>query len=292
MSPRTTAEATRTESARRSSCSPRRFGAVVALFVLGVPAVGCDNAAAQKCHAEMSTAQAALLAMNAGDRANVQQVLGGIESALASCQAAGRSTEVKELTEAKANLSGHLVALDKRASQGSPHALTPEQLAKLIKEGDPACPRGHAYEHGDSKKTIRCTGPQLYEMSLAQAQDHYTRRGFSLAIDPTRKRLKAEYGAEVVVFDFAESDSKKPAACLTLVAPPGIPWQEVVTRATGVPPARLTEGKPVQLDGRQLAVRLEGKGPDKTVLLGDCPAPQAPAAAPPATAPAAPAAAP
>lgn len=239
------------------------------LALVGLP--GCTDGAARKCHDEMTAAQTTLLAMNAGDRANVEQALGAVNATLATCRAAGRADEVRELEEARANLSGHVETLKKRAERGAPHALAPDELKKLVEKGDPSCPRGHAYEHGDSKQTIRCTGPQLYEMAFAVARDHYSRRGFSVAVDATKKQLRAEYGAEVAIFSYDEAESKKPPTCLTLVASPGVPWQEVITRATGVPPARLVEGKSLVLDGRELPFRLEGAGPDKTVHLGGCP---------------------
>jgi hypothetical protein len=104
-------------------------------------------------------------------------------------------------------------------------------------------------------------------------KQHYAKRGFTVAVDPEQKRVRVEYGAEVDIFDFAEANSSQPAICSTLVAPPGIAWQEVVARATGVPPQRLSEGKPVVVGSRTLPVRLEGAGPDKTVLIGECPTP-------------------
>lgn len=239
----------------------------VLLVLLG----GCENEAVKKCHADMSTAQAALLAMDPKDRPSVEAVLGMVEGALKVCGDAKRTDEIKDLTDAKNNLSGHVDALKKRAERSAPHALTPKQLEKLIKDGDPACPKGHAYEHGDSKKLIQCTGPQLFQMNFAQASEHYGRRGFTVAVDPSGKILRAEFGAEVVIFRFVEPKSTHAAACLSLTAAPGIAWQEVVTRATGVPPQKLTEGKTLVLGGVTVPFRLEGPGPDKTVHLGDCP---------------------
>src|SRR5690606_27103209 len=145
--------------------------------------------------------------------------------------------------QAEREIAAHVQALEERATREKRPRLTEAELAELEKKGDATCPRGQQYEHHQNKKLINCTGPQLVEMNWAQASEYYARRGFKR--QPRGSTLRLERGAQVLDFEFTSPNSSTRAPCVAIVADPGIPWQETVTRATGTRPMRLKLGQPV-----------------------------------------------
>src|SRR5690606_8251604 len=140
--------------------------------------------------------------------------------------------------------------------------LSPEALARLVASGDPKCPRGQAYLHRKSGKRITCVGPPPVDMSRAQAEEYFASRRYKRSAGSSESELRFEYGAELVVFAYA--DPEQAPRCITLYPPPDRSWQEATARLTGVPPARLKPNQPIVRSGRALAFALD-ESPDKVV---------------------------
>ena len=250
--------------------------------------LGCNDAALKKCHTEMELSQKELLSMDKHDLTSVEKTLGGIRRALTTCKEARRRDEVADLEEAERNVTSHVELLKKRAARGARKLPSPEELAKLRKDGDPECPRGHVYSSDASQPEIRCVGPQIAEMTFAQARKYFDMRGYKVTSDGKPPVLRAEYGAQLYEFRFATADDTAKATCLSVVSPPNVPWKETVARITGVRPEHVEDGKPLPLASGALPFRLEGEGEVRTVRVGGC-ADVGSLAAPGAAAPSAPA---
>lgn len=202
------------------------------------------------------------------DRAQAEKTLAAVERTLAACKKAKRTEEVEKITDAHRQLVAHVKALQERAEREKRPKLTAEELADLKAKGDRSCPKGQEYEHHQNAEIIKCTGPQMYEMSPPDVTEYFKRRGFRKSEEGTR--LSFERGAQVLEFDYAALSADALPECLTIVADPGIPWQETVTRATGVQPMRLKLGKPVVTPKGPRELMVEG-GPEQfTVKLGKC----------------------
>jgi hypothetical protein len=117
---------------------------------------------------------------------------------------------------------------------------------------------------------IRCTGPQLIEMTWQDVLGHFVeKRNFTA--HPQGGNLRVERGAEVFDFLYEQEKSDKPPQCVTVVGLPGIAWQELVARATGVQPRRMKLGKPISTSSRgQLPLLIEGDDQQFTVKIGAC----------------------
>src|SRR4030095_9516326 len=76
-------------------------------------------------------------------------------------------------------------------------------------------------------------------------------RGYTLREDPASPEdpasLKAEYGGELLVFNYGRVNDPQPPKCLKIYPPPGTPWQEAASRATGTPPDKLKAGGTISL---------------------------------------------
>lgn len=242
-----------------------------ALLGTGFIVLGCDFGAIKKCHDEMGTSQQMMLEFSNGNRedlAQAQNTLGAVERTLTACKEAKRTEEVEKITDAHRQLTAHVKALEERAEREKRPKLSAEQLAELKKKGDPSCPKGQEYEHHQNKEVIKCTGPQLFEMSPPFVTEYFNRRGFKKS--ETGTHLAFERGAQVFEFSYAAISPSALPECVTIVADPGIPWQETVTRATGVQPMRLKLGKPVMTPRGARELLVEG-GPEQfTVKLGKC----------------------
>lgn len=231
--------------------------------------MGCNFAAIEKCHEQMKSSQQV---MNDMDRTpeleQVEAALLAVSRAHASCQSANRSDEVSKISEAKRRLEAQLKAMKAQAARPKKPKLTEAELVALEKKGDPSCPRGQQYEHHQDKRMIKCTGAQLVEMNWKQATSYFDNRGF--AAHARGAVLRFEEGAKVYEFSFDKSESTSAPLCLTIVADPGIPWEEVVARTTGAHPARLKLSKPVSTKRGPLALLVEGSSAQYTVKLGKC----------------------
>lgn len=201
-----------------------------------VGSLGCQSAETKACLGGYESAQALVLKVDAKSAASVGESLKSVESALTACRSANRHDEVDQLVKARNQLSAQLSALERRARRKRVQEPTAEELARLQREGDPSCPRGQAYRVKGAAKEIRCTGPLLAEMTLAQAKDHFEELGYRVT-SPSASALAVERGAERYDLSFVAPDS--PARCIVIVPPPGLPWQEALARAAGANPGRL-----------------------------------------------------
>lgn len=241
-----------------------------ALAGVALSSLGCESAEVKECLKQYEHAQAIVYKVDAGASDSVAQSLEAVEGALATCQKAGRHREVSELTSAKNQLSAQLKALEKRAARKKKAKKKPDELQKLVKKGDPTCPKGQAYRHKELGKEIRCTGPQVADMSWGQAKDYFSNRNYTVQTTEQPPTLKAEYGAERFVFDYEAADDTRPPKCLTLYPAPGVPWDEATARATGAAPDKLKRNAPIKLARGELPLKVE-EGPQKLIVrIGNC----------------------
>src|SRR5690606_39117318 len=263
---------------RRARCGARHLGPrrarrsmrwrlAAALAATGASLLGCRSEQSQQCHEIMASAQIKVNEIDSNSALSVQESLKATEEALAACRKAGNDSEAEQLEAARVRLSEHLGRLKERDARAEQANLSPAELERLEKRGDPSCPKGQAYKHKKSGKEIRCTGPQPIGMSLRQAQEYYEKRGYKL--EQSAASLRAEYGAELVVFDYA-SGGGAPPSCVTLYPPPGMSWQEFTARMSGERPDQLERTKSVTRDGETLPVAVE-EGPNKQIVrIGAC----------------------
>lgn len=257
-------------------------GPSVRLLAIGLTSclvlLGCESQEVKKCHAEMKVSQQALLSMDPHELDSVKNTLEEIETTLAACKAAKRPDEVRDVLDAKRQVEAHLTQLEEQADRPKREKLSDAELKELIAKGDPNCPRGQGYEHGPSKKMIRCTGPLIPEMTLAQAQEHFQKRGYKLEQKKEPAVLQAEHGAKRYELTYAEG-AQKAASCTEVTAPPGMPWQEMTARLTGVHPKKLERTKPVPTKKGPVPLKVEGSESQFTIKLGQCPEKAAPTGA-------------
>jgi hypothetical protein len=255
-----------------SPCSANSSVAVrrVALALgLSLSFVGCRDKATVECQAQVAAAQAVVSKVEATSSASVQAALDSVERALTACRAASRSSEINELNGARNELRTQLVALERRAGRKKRAQPTPAEVEEAVKHGDATCPKGMAYKAEGSDRQIRCTGPQPVRMTLAVAREYYKGLGFRVTVSEGPAVLKAEYGAELLVFAYG-SPNEGPR-CLTLYPAPQMPWQEAVARATGAQLPKIKQGAPVPLPDGPVPLRVE-EGNDKLIIqLGTCP---------------------
>jgi hypothetical protein len=231
----------------------------------------CKSEAERVCLNELASAQAVVMAVQAEELASVDASIAALDQALASCKAAGRNPEVKELTAAHTQLATHKERLLARAERERDRTeLTPAELDGLVKSGDPKCPRGQAYLHAKTNQRIRCVGPQPIDMNFAEADAYFKGRGYTHEAGASGSELRFEYGAELLVFSFPEPNSTRPPRCVMLYPAPGMSWQEATARVTGVAPGRLKPEReiPSKLGPRRL--QLENSAEKVRVRIGDC----------------------
>jgi hypothetical protein len=237
----------------------------------GALLVGCQSAESKRCTAEYESSQKIVLKTDASSLASVDSSIDAVQSALDACVAAKRSGEVDNLIKARAQFQAQHDALLKRAARAQHAALSPDDLARLLKNGDPNCPKGQAYEAGPDKKLVKCSGPQIVELGWDAAKKYFDSRGYSTTLTDTPPTLKAEYGSEVFTFTYSAKSDPKPPVCLSVVGAPGVPWQEVTMRASGVQPQKLERDKPIHVGDRTLTLAVGGDATQAVVSLGDCP---------------------
>lgn len=239
----------------------------VAALLLAV--LGCKSAADEACLSQFSGAQAVVLKVAPEELESVSASIAAVDTAIATCQHAGRSGEVEELTKAQRQLVAHRDRLVRRDElRAARSELSPEDLARLVEKGDPKCPRGQGYTHGKSGKHIRCAGPQPVDMTRAQATEYFSGRGYRRQPESSDSELRFEYGAELVVLRYTD-DATAPN-CVTLYPPPDRSWQEATARLTGVNPARLKPNQPIVRSAGTLPFSLE-ESPEKVIArIGTC----------------------
>ena len=218
----------------------------------------------------MTSAQEVVNKVDAKDPASLEKSLAAVEAARAACEKAELGREREELLKAKNQLSAQLDYIRKKANRRETRKLTPEQLAVFLKSGDPSCPKGQGYKHKPSGKEIKCAGPQIVEMSWPSAKDYFESRGYKVTTLTGPPTLKAEYGAELYVFSYSAVEDLQAARCVRLYPPPGIPWQEWTSRATGTPPNRLKPGGTVKSAHGDLPLQVEDTESKVLVHIGSC----------------------
>jgi hypothetical protein len=231
-------------------------------------ASACDRDATQ-CHERMSSAQVIVAQVDGKSIASVQASLAAVEEARATCEKAKLGPEREQLLKAKNELRGQLDLLELRARRKKQAAPSPEELARLAKNGDPSCPKGQAYKPRGSAAEIRCTGPQIVEMSAEDLKAYYGDRRFKITSQETPAEVRAELGSELYVFSFDKLADAAPR-CVTAFAAPGSSWQEVTSRLTGVPPERLKLDAAVKSGARELPLKVEHATDKPTIRLGNC----------------------
>src|SRR3954463_10087015 len=163
--------------------------------------VACDPEA-KLCHERMASAQALVTQVESKSVSSVQQSLTAVSEAHAACEKAKAGTEREQLLKAKHELSAQLNLLEQRANRKKLQAPTPDELAQLVKNGDPTCPKGQAYRPKDRKEEVRCTGPQLADMSADGLKAYYGDRHFKVTAQESPAEVRAELGSELYVFAF------------------------------------------------------------------------------------------
>jgi hypothetical protein len=217
----------------------------------------------------MTTAQGIVNKVDGKSKASVEQSLSAVEAARAACEKAGRNTESDELVKAKNELKAHLDYMERKAAQPPVKKISAEEFAELAKKGDPSCPKGQAYRRSPTQE-IRCTGPQIADMNWKAVEGYFGARGFKMTRSTTPPTIKAEYGAELYVFAFADANDDKPPRCLTYFPPPGMPWQEATGRITGTQMRKLENAKSVHLERGDVPLRVDASDTKLIVYVGDC----------------------
>jgi hypothetical protein len=243
-----------------------------ALLVLfgATPLAACRSEQGKQCQTEYASAQETVRTVDGKSIESLERSVAAIDGALAACRNAGSHDEVSQLTTARNEIGAHLKLVQKRSSKPKTRPPSPEELLELEKNGDPNCPAGQGYKHRTSGKDIRCTGPQLVDMSLSSAERYLAGRAFKITKTDNPPELTAEYGAELFKFRYASSKGEAPPRCVTIYPPPGTSWQEATARATGVPPNRIKPNAPLRTSRGELALHVD-ESPQKLIIrIGAC----------------------
>ncbi len=250
--------------ARPTSKSWLELLALALLFVL----VGCEEKKGALCQDTFNSAQQTVNQIDSSSLESVGKSLKAIDGAIAACQSEGKSGEVEELKTARNKISAHYEWLKQRPAKKQ--KLSAEELERLVKKGDENCPKGMAYKQRETGKEVRCIGPVPVNMPWSKARAYYERRDFLVRPGKAPASLEMEYGAELLVFKYAQEKSLKPPVCLTVYPPPGMGWQEATARVTGARVDRIKPGKPVKAQGRELMLQVVDEPNKVLVKLGDC----------------------
>jgi hypothetical protein len=246
---------------------PEKF-ALGSTLIAALWCAGC-NEETRRCQSLMTSAQDIVNKVDGKQQTSVEQSLAAVEAARAACEKAGRNTERDELTRAKNELQAHLDYMKRKAAEPRVEKLTPDQIAALVKNGDPSCPKGQAYKRTPAQE-IRCTGPQIADMDWKSADAYYTNRGYKVTSTPAPPTLRAEYGAELVVFTFATQNDDQPAKCIAFYPPMGISWQEATGRITGVQMRKLENATTVKTGHGERPLKIDQSETKLIVYVGDC----------------------
>src|SRR5689334_3825054 len=144
--------------------SVRLHRILVLAMVAGGLLTSCTKAV-RRCHELMSSAQETVKGVDSKDTESVQKSLVAVDMAFRACDEAGRNTEKAELQQAKNELKVHLDSLVQRANRPAAKKRSPDEVAGLVANGDPDCPKGQAYKDRESKREIKCIGALPIDMS-------------------------------------------------------------------------------------------------------------------------------
>lgn len=241
------------------------LGCLYALVLLG-----CKKAEQeQTCERLYKSAQAVVMASRSGTETAVEQAREAVLGARTACRAAEKYDAVDQMTPAVAQLDAQLAYLRKKPSVVPQKVLSKEEHALILRDGDPRCPKGQGYKDKQSGTEVRCRGPQLVHLGWAQAKDYFELRGYKVDAKNSRQ-IKAEFGAELFVFDYSIARDPSPPTCLTLYPVPGVPMLEAVARATGVRPDRIKPPAPLRTEQGALPIAVEEGDTKLTIRLGNC----------------------
>jgi hypothetical protein len=253
-----------------------RHKALLAVLAFGAE-LGC--AEARHCRAERDRAQELVKSMDSKSIDSMKVVVSALTSAIDACEKAKLGTDKQQLIEAKNQIGAHLAHLERKAKRKK-EKLSPEEIAKLEREGDPTCPKGQGYKQPGTRE-IKCTGPQLIDMNVDAANEYFTSRRYKITITDAPPRLRAEQGAELYVFTFDKPNDERGPKCLELYPIPGVTLPEAVGRATGARLEKLKSGGSVKAERGEMALFFEESDKKMVAKIGDCGAPApAPAASP------------
>jgi hypothetical protein len=241
----------------------RRLALVTAL---GSLALGCSQES-RLCRSERDRAQEVVKALDSKSTESLGNAVRALESAITACEKASMGADREKLVQAKNEIGAHLALLEKRAKRKK--AASPEELRRLEREGDPTCPKGQGYKQAGMKE-IKCTGPQLVDMSLEQADQYFSSRHYKLTRSDAPPRLRAEQGAEVYVFTYDKPNDAAGPKCLELYPIPGVPLVEAVGRATGARLEKLKSGGSVKAERGELALLFEEANQKLAAKIGSC----------------------
>jgi outer membrane murein-binding lipoprotein Lpp len=226
---------------------------------------GCSEDS-RRCRSERDRAQELVKSLDSKSTDSLSAAVAALASAIDACEKAAMGAEREKLVEAKNQIGAHLALLEKRAKRRKPP--TAEELARLVEQGDPTCPKSQKYLQ--AKQEIRCTGPELVDMTLEQAREYFGSRNYKLTVGSGPPTLRAEQGAELYVFTWDTAGGATFPKCLELYPIPNVPLVEAVGRATGARLEKIKHGGSIQAARGELAVKLEESEKKLVAKLGDC----------------------
>ncbi len=239
---------------------------IAALTVL----VGCKGEEKAQCQAMFEEAQKSIKVVKTRDIDDLRRVDGELAGAASKCEEAGVDQAITELGKAREEIAKQIDRIEKYGNTGKRAKLTEDELARLVKDGDPKCPKGQAYKHQASGKEIRCAGPLPIEMGRAQAEQYFLDRDYKIRPIDDPNTLKLEHGGELLLLEFKREEDPDPAKCVTIYPPPQQSWQEAISRFSGKNPALLRKGGSLQTKSGKMDIDVE-QGKDKLVVrIGDC----------------------
>ncbi len=241
----------------------RRLGLVALALTL---LFGCRDE--RRCREDMTRAQEVVNGIDSKSADSLKGAVTALETAIAACEKAKLGAERGKLLEAKNQIGAQIALLERKAARKKNVPLTGAELEKLQKEGDPSCPKGQAYRNASAEKEIRCTGPQLIDMSLDAVKQYFGARKYKLTLTDAPPRVRAELGAELFVFTYDEPSNGP--QCLELYPAPGIPWREAVGRAVGGRLEKLKAGGTVTAKRGELPLAVEDTEKKQLARIGDC----------------------
>ncbi len=230
--------------------------------------LGCNSPETQRCKAEYDSSQKVVLGIDGSSIDSVSESLRAVDGALDACKAAQRSGEVDNLVKARAQIQAQHDALVKRAGRTKRTPLTADELARFKRAATRAVPQGARLRARRDQDAHQVQRSAIAEMPWPLASKYF--ESHHLKLTKTDTQLSAEYGAEKFTFTYRKQNDAGPPVCLAIVAAPGIPWQEVTTRASGVHPDRMKRDEPLKMGGRSVQLAVGGDATQAVVSLGEC----------------------
>jgi hypothetical protein len=228
--------------------------------------LGCSQES-RLCRSERDRAQEVVKALDSKSTESLGNAVRALESAISACEKASMGADREKLVQAKNEIGAHLALLENRAKRKK--APSKDELARLEREGDPTCPKGQGYKQAGTKE-IKCTGPQLVDMSMRAADEYFSSRHYKITKSEAPPRLRAEQGAEVYVFTYDQPNDATGPKCLELYPIPGVTLPEAVGRATGARLEKLKNGGSVKAVRGELALLFDEANQKLAAKIGSC----------------------